>query len=817
MTHRFGALDLLLVGFEEPERPLDTESLIALTRITNRLSELKSEGILSARSFTNVSSIKEGEDGTLNAALLMESIPRTDEAKAELSKKILANAQIKGSLVSEDLRGYLLLLQANSAKDTREIAALAHKIVEEERGDLKAIYFGAPFIAGLLTNNIYRQLPMVIPLFLVLLLVPTFLITRRPKAVLVVLLCSGLSLLWWLALLGITGVELTATASNAALLILVMGALVFAKGTENRLESDSDAINPFPGRVIALLIAAAVALAALSRFAIPYLAHFGTVSALGMLALALCGIFVFIPLASFLKPDPSGRTESQVKTFSRSTSWIIIAAIAIGGLGLGSHLKFQINTGDIFSKNDDVGQALDFFDRKFKGSDFLQISAKGDYSKPANLCRLMRISDMLEGTDLFSDIRSASQIVAFLSEQFSGTYRIPTDESALGNLWFFLEGQPDLRALILDDHSEAMLAARIQGMTKIPPEQWAAKAEEAVKLSQFTGQRGAKLRLKAIRDRYSLKLSDDNIDKVVQSTLESDATETISKRRLLIMKDLHKYMLSDGSPFTPSEEEWQRISESLMSDGDTKTVIADLASYKEQDYPAGVAQDLAHTLNTRMKAIELQARADKFVSFLTAKIESDDKTNEAPRSFTSRAKGIMVDLLDENYPKTDDLEVTISGFPAVIPLVEDTLVSSNWLAAFILWLTMSILGLVITRNLEQAALTSLEAALATVATFGLGALFNIHLDSLAATLYLLPPLAVFFVSPRLFENKKFALPHSNRFPLALALGFAAAGLSLLPTGVLPVMRLGGVMFFGLLMTMLMPMLVKRLKLLSDGD
>ncbi len=799
LTHRFGALDLLMIGLEEPGRELDTESLIRLARITDELAEHKSDGILMARSITNVSNIKEGEDGTLNASLLMQSIPRTEESRAELMQSILSNTQVKGSMISDDLKAYMVLVRVDERKDSRDVAALVKSIVEKERGNLKATYFGAPFIAGMITNNVYLRLIYIVPIFLLLLFAPILFIVRDIKTIMVILLSAGLSVLVWLGLLGITRADLTASASNAALVVVVIAAIAFARGYgENRKGA-------LPFHITAKLLAAAAALFSVSILPVPYLQHFGTVAAIGMLAIILSGQLIFAPLASFLKTGEDTNSEKDVQRFSpRTSAVLIVVLIAVGLIGTLSG-RFLINPKEIFMDGDEVGLSLNFFDRKFGGSDILQISAKGSFREPANAARLMRLSDLLEGNGLFSDVRSASQVLAFLNEQFSGMYRIPSDSEALGNLWFFMEGNEDIRPLMLDGRDEAMIAARIPGLTEIPISRWAGIAEEAVEASKLTGVKSGRLRIKAIAKKYGHKLDESALDSIL-ADVGTDSNAAAEAREIKIVQSARSYLSSPSSPFTPTEEDLTLLSDVIEAGGaDIETAlaksIAAMNGFKEMDYPPEMADDLARTLTTNFEALQLEYKADELLEKLKRKAVS----GETSAAFDTRVRGVFADLLDKNYPTQDNLEIKVSGFPAIIPLVDGQLLHNNWLAAIMLCVIVALISIVIAGQAKQTFSVALQAALVSILTFAFGTLSGAHIDSACATIYLLPPIAIYFTGGSM---NAFARRNTQAFASA----FALAGLALLASGVLPVMRLGGIMSIGLALTLAVPAISRRLSL-----
>ncbi|MBM4352454.1 MAG: hypothetical protein FJ109_01450 [Deltaproteobacteria bacterium] len=889
-TRRFGALNVMMVGIEEPGEPLRTESLERLKVITNRLEERKAEGIALARSLTNFSTLREGEDGTLHAELLMETIPQDEAARAALVDRIRADSQARGAVVSEDLKGYLILVTADARHDAREVAGLVRDIVEREKGPLDAVYYGAPFISGLLTSQIYAKLPYIIPAFLALLLVPLFLFRTGAGRSVVVLLCAGISLVWWLGLMRVTGVELTTPSSGAALLLLAVGAVALPRW----LSGTGD----HPWRTLLLLLAGAASFYAVSLAPLPFLAHFGLVTALGFVAIALCAVLVAHPLSGLIPvlagaeaagargasrpappdggfpadigPVPDGRAFPQegeagavaaarpgagLRLVVRPVPAAILGFLLLaGGLAAAYQARFLLSPRDLFSSRDEVGASMDFLDRRFGGTDFLQISVQGDFSRPEHCARLLRLTDLLDGSDIFSDVRSLAKVLAFLNEQFGGRHRIPNDTEALGNLWFFLEGNEDIRPLVLPDRTEAMVAARIAPDVAIPPVQWVRQAEDAVEQSLRLDVTGAATRIEALARRYGVSLSPadveavltpdptsppsarhahaDNMGYVGQAprplTLDPSAVSSPSAGaspppdpfQAKALSSIHDYMQSGESPFAPTEEEWKRMAEVLASPSlgrieRLKTVVADLPGFKAMDYPPDVAQQVAEVLEEQLGNALADSRVAAQVDDLLKRAGTE--RGKAPGAFVSRIEGVLHDLVESPSADGSDLEITVSGFPAVMVKVEADLVHGVWWAVLVVWAAMLVLALAATRRLFGTLRAGAEAAVATALTLGIGRLAGVQIDSAAAPLYLLAPVVSFFLSPwvhggELGRVAPMALrPGSasgspvglapmdpaSRCALTMALALALAPLSLLLAGVLPVMRLGLLMALAL--------------------
>lgn len=806
MTRRFGALDILMVGLEEPGEAFNLESLARLDAITTRLNQHRGEGLKLVRSLTNLDTIRKGEDGTIDADLLINSVPTTPEERTALMERVRGDAQAPGSFISHDMRAYVIIIKLDPEGDSREMAILVRKIVQAECGDLIPAYFGAPFIETMITDGIYRQIHLISILFLLFMLIPLALMVRRIIPVLLVLGSAGIAVLWWLGLLRLFGVELTATASGAALVLVAVAAVLYARLTQLHLEQTEGA-----GSFLLLSLVAAGGLLTLVFFPIPFIAHFGQVAAVGMIAVALTGILLLLPVASWLAPVPPKGSGPSSRRIRPAVAWTTAIVILAGSGYAASQGRFLLSPRDLFAPDDEVGRAMAFFDRHMGGGDVLQIGATGNFRDPANCARLMRLTDLLAGDPLFADVRSVTQVLGMLSEQFGDAHRIPPDVESLNNLWFFVEGNPDLRALINDDRDEAMIAARIFPQTDLAMAGWADVARHAVKQSELRGRDGALVRLQALGHHHGLHLREPALAAMLDSVLAATDPAHVDAHQQAMLGEIHSFMHSDEAPFEPTDKEWKKLSDLLEGRASQRSLtaaIATMESYREWEYPAEVAGELAENLLGRTRELARTQQLDGPLAELGRALGDSPEAD----TFLVRARGILIELLDPEAPGEDSLSISVSGFPAIIPLVDSRILHLIWLAALLLWGAMLLAVLAIYRNGFVTLRSGAEALVATVVTFGLGWLTRVNIDSASAVLYLLPPIVAFFASPALCRPLPPGAPlPGNRLSTAVATALAAGALSLLATEVLPVFRIGAVMAGGMIVIAVVATLSRRVR------
>lgn len=813
MTGRFDGFDILMVGLREPGPGMSVDGLARLKRMTDTLAELKTEGILWTRSVTNVDAIHDDGEGGLESDLRIPVLPEDDEGLAALAEILQQDRQVLGSLIGRDLRSYLILLRTDPRKDNRSAAEQVRAVVEAERGPLDAVYFGAPFVTGFVTRQVYAQLVWLAPLFVLLLIgvMLTWFGPRRLGVIVVTLGATGLSLVWWFALLYLAGETLTPTSLNATLLLVVFGAVLFARGAERADEAGAASSRvpaPVPSPLMPLMAALAFALLAAAPFGVgelvPHLARASRLAAWGLLAIALFHALAFVPLLTFLASKGSGAEGAVAMRRPPMNLWVasVVGLLLLGiGLVAASRLRVHTDVRDIFQPDDEVGLALHFFDEHFGGADILQVHLRGDLRDPAVAARLLRLGDLLEGVSgdggrTFTDVRSVAQVVAFLGKTFNGLSRIPADRRALANLWFFLEGSPDIRPLVSADRDEAMLAARIPRSSE-PAGRAVDRASRAIERSADAGEVGAFHRLRALSYRYDRGLGDERVRAVVAETLKLEDAPTASLRQQAALARLRAFLSSDESPALPSDEEWRALVP-LVSDPrlPRRAVIAralrtwtELAEGSPVEARAELSRELADTLVLRFDGAVLEERTRDLVARLLA----PQAVSQAPIAFVERARGVFADLLDAPKAATD-LQFTVSGLPAVAPLVESRLKEGLFYALQVLWWCLGALAWIVTRRSSVALRLMGEAALVTAGSFALAVATGLHADSSSFLLFLLAPTLPFLLSDRAFAPFTDAwLPLRSNNGVGVALALAAASLSLTLTGVPPVMRLGGSM------------------------
>ena len=401
-TRDSGSLRTLIIGLEDTEEPLlDEDTLHRLKTITAKIEELKKLGVRTARSLTNVSTIREGEDGILHADLMLSRFPRTQRETELLKKRILSDSQIPGSFVSRDFKAYSIIVRLDSSANQDRAAQIVMKITEAERGPLKAYYFGGPFVQLQIVKRVLDALPWLIPIFAIVLLLGTFWTTGRKWRLTLMAVAVGIPLLWCFGLHGLLNMEMDTTSGTAAIPLILFGAITFASASRKWFKEEGSTTGKpvFPSADMGKLLICAAMFLVLSFMPLGHLNSFAFSGAIGLACLMLFVPIGFLPLLTVLDRNIQRKpiTDKAIRTIhlSPKKSLVIVVAIVVGFSVFLPSLHIYTDMEELFRPDSPTRQANRFFDRNFGGSAYLQLDFSADMREPVNVKRVEEIEEQL--------------------------------------------------------------------------------------------------------------------------------------------------------------------------------------------------------------------------------------------------------------------------------------------------------------------------------------------------------------------------------------------------------------------------------------
>ena len=334
MSQRFEAFSTLMVGLEEPGAGLSPEGLAALAKITAEVDQLKDAGVRQARSLSNMQAARRGPDGALDLGGAMEEIPETPAEREALGARIRSDPNLRGSFVSPDGRAYLVIIQLEPDRVAEDATAQIRQVVEDHRGPLRVVYFGAPFVGEAISTQLAERAPRLAATGAVLFLVPLFLIGWRIGAILVVLLSTAASLLLWFGLLGVFHVQVCSETGLAALAVAAVAMALFSRAAGERTGGGqvpgSLVLSP---RTLFMTLGAALAMGGAALVTPQPVTGFALAVAVGMIAVLVAALLVFVPVASWLRQGVVPAAERRPRARPLVAVLLGLAVFGVGILG----------------------------------------------------------------------------------------------------------------------------------------------------------------------------------------------------------------------------------------------------------------------------------------------------------------------------------------------------------------------------------------------------------------------------------------------------------------------------------------------------
>jgi len=91
------------------------------------------------------------------------------------------------------------------------------------------------------------------------------------------------------------------------------------------------------------------------------------------------------------------------------------------------------------------------------------VALHGDFDDPATLRELQRLVDFARALPNVTQVQSVTQPLVLAGEVMGGGLRLPATPEQATNLFFFLEGEPGMRAMITTERRDALVHVRVRG------------------------------------------------------------------------------------------------------------------------------------------------------------------------------------------------------------------------------------------------------------------------------------------------------------------------------------------------------------------
>lgn len=493
----FGGNDMGMVVLEVDD-VFTVEAIEAVHRITDTIRF--ASGVASVTSLTNVLDIKSSEWGIEVGKLIDEyALPDTQEAVDTIRDYVMSKEMYRGGLVSEDGTSTVVMFTLDHGID--------HKaVVEEIRARTDALGIqgvismgGLPVMMDDVNRLIIQDVIRLVPLVFLLICLILFLSFRTWRDTVLPLLTAGVSVVWTMGIMALTGFSLTIISNIIPVVLMAVGS-AYAIHVLNHVR-----LHATPGDRNALIravsfISVPVILASVTTIIgfvsfvfgayLTMIRDFGLFTAIGTLIALLLSLTLVPAMLSFFKvkrapetlEDPSvGDRKKFVSDLQGLPSkeksntltalvkwmlrrpvpvmvvWLMVLLACVYGITM---LRTSVNMTHYFKPGFPTRVAEDILQQKFGGSMPVFVLFEGDMQDPQVLKQMAATEEFMKSDPNIFSTQSVAGLIEQMNDAMEAGYRVPDDRAQIEQLWFLLEGQEMMDQLVNDALDRGIIQTR---------------------------------------------------------------------------------------------------------------------------------------------------------------------------------------------------------------------------------------------------------------------------------------------------------------------------------------------------------------------
>jgi uncharacterized protein len=478
-ANRFGSNNINMAALETDDI-FTQDGLNTLRAMTKAMGDV--EGVKFAMSIANLPDMQPDGEGSISVRALVpsEGAPTDPAALDKIRRTVLDNDLLAGNLVSPDGKAALITAMLANDADRNAIGGALKEAVREAAGD-HTFYFGGvemivDFLKGVIASP---RMIVVMAATFGLFLLTMFLAIGTLRGFLGSLLVVGLATVWTLGALALADIELSLFTQLIPLLVIVLAApfaVIVAKGFENAAGSPSEKAAAVLADFASPLAIAAAAVIAVSlstlTTSLDIFRHTGVGVALGVGFAALFSLTLLPAVLAGTKSRAPKTTfadrlakPSALVAFATHRAWLILALtvlLVVVAAFLATRMPRNVNAMATFPPGSEPRATEDLMQRGFGGSQLFMIDFESaDVRRPAILEQMDIAAKRLRLVANVNYPQSIADVLKMLNRNLNNEPMHPDAMEKINNLWFMLEGQPQVDMLIDGEFGSGILQARI--------------------------------------------------------------------------------------------------------------------------------------------------------------------------------------------------------------------------------------------------------------------------------------------------------------------------------------------------------------------
>jgi uncharacterized protein len=431
--------------------------------------------------------------GYVSTGPYLEEIPKTSAARQQIIDAALLNPLIERNLLSRDgtamaINLYLDMSHYHRGFDEELTDTLDRAIAPLQSRFRHAFHLGDPSIRSAISQQIRRDLKVILPLSLLVLLVTLWLILKRSYVALIPLLTAGVSVVWTLCTMAMLAIPIHVMTAIIPALLIIIGSTedihliseyqAGMKRGMGHLLSTQYMANHMGAAVLLTFFTTCLGFLSITLCRIELLQQFGLMTAIG-LCLNFIITVTLIPACLSLASRYADRELDAAARYSRIMESIIARVnanrrITFISLTLllalsaywSTHIKINNNVMAYFPTSSPIPEQAAKLHKKLSGIQSLSLLVSGEneaFLKVDNLRELKKLQSHLEESGLFDKSFSFADFVTVIHSGINGKEISDSDlpeKDEIVSEYLSLLGHSSAQSFVSEDYNQARIIVR---------------------------------------------------------------------------------------------------------------------------------------------------------------------------------------------------------------------------------------------------------------------------------------------------------------------------------------------------------------------
>ena len=500
----FGGTEMLLIILQTDDvlKPETLRRVRSMSRKVNRI-----DGVDKVLSLFDLQSIK-GEQGMMIVEPAVPRIPRNDAARQELRQDIKENELVYGSVVSKNFELTAIIAMLETDARDEDIIPAFEDVIEETPGDEKVMLGGLPVSRIEMGEFIQRDMRVLLPIGIFIMLVFLYTCFRRLRGVLLPFFVVVMSILVSIGFIVVIGWKIHMVTVILPIMLIAIandyGIHLIAKYQEDNIPENDYSSKELAARMFTSL-GRPVLLTGLTTIAgmLCLLGHIlvpaqqlGVLAAFGIF-FALVASLLLIPAITSLLPrskpvvlhDTGDKKKPPLERLlwlfgdvvSEKPKGVIVVALVLAAISVFGVFQVVVDTNPngYYEQDHPTVITNNLIDEHLGGSQNVSIVYKGDIKSPEMIQKIDDMEQKLAAMDEVGTTTSIAKVLREMSRALNDPDdprygKLPQTRNAVAQYFelYSMSGDPEDFSKMVDfPYEHAIVTARINKTSTIILEQ----------------------------------------------------------------------------------------------------------------------------------------------------------------------------------------------------------------------------------------------------------------------------------------------------------------------------------------------------------